>query len=109
VRGSGAEVPAAICSSKRRLTTGNGEGGRKEAELAAGTPLPPGPQASLSAAWVTGAEVVTEDARRLPGIIDCSVYEWALSPNQRRRTGFLVNRHWTWPLGEDSSEGLAEG
>jgi len=30
VRGSGAEVPAAIWSSERRLTTGNGEGGHNE-------------------------------------------------------------------------------
>jgi len=30
VRGSGAEVPTAIWLSERRLTTGNGEGGRKE-------------------------------------------------------------------------------
>jgi len=30
VRGSGAEVPAAIWLSERRLTTGNGKGGRNE-------------------------------------------------------------------------------
>ncbi len=30
MRGRGAEVPAAIWLSERRLTTGNGEGGRKE-------------------------------------------------------------------------------
>ncbi len=41
MRGSGAEVSAAIWSSERRLTAGNGEGGRKEAELAASTTRPP--------------------------------------------------------------------
>ncbi len=40
MRGSGAEVPAAIWSSERRLTAGYGEGGRNDAELAASTPSP---------------------------------------------------------------------